>query len=274
MLLLTMNNPVRLMMPGFDARPLSKAEKMYARDAGRVREICKKIVRDRKAGKSKSKITEGQDLLDMLLAEKSPFTDDEESIVSQLLDFFFAGTNTTSQTTQMLILQMMRNKDISEKVDADFKKHIVDPYLAEEASDDEKSGKRPIDFDRAMTFERLFNLEYFKLLFDETLRWNPVTAFSSRGVVTEDTKLGNIQMKAGDVYHVSILGLHHNPEQWREPEKFVPERFDTSNKHWSLTPSGKKRSPMSYLPFFGGRRICFGKMFAEAAIRVNALKLT
>ena len=31
---------------------------------------------------------------------------------------------------------------------------------------------------------------------------------------------------------------------------------------------------MSYLPFFGGKRICFGRMFVETAARMNVFLLT
>lgn len=53
-----------------------------------------------------------------------------------------------------------------------------------------------------------------------------------------------------------------NPEQWGEPEKYIPERFDPASPYF-LTPSGKRRHPMSYGPFLGGKRVCLGKTFAE-----------
>jgi cytochrome P450 len=53
-----------------------------------------------------------------------------------------------------------------------------------------------------------------------------------------------------------------NPEQWSEPERYIPERFDPSSPYF-LTPSGKRRHPMSYGPFLGGKRVCLGKTFAE-----------
>lgn len=55
---------------------------------------------------------------------------------------------------------------------------------------------------------------------------------------------------------------HANPKEWKEPEKFIPERFDNSDP-MSLTPEGKKRNMSSFVPFFGGKRICLGKTFAE-----------
>lgn len=61
---------------------------------------------------------------------------------------------------------------------------------------------------------------------------------------------------------VSIHQLHHNPDEWVEHEKFIPERFDPSSKYF-LNSKGTKRNPLSYAPFFGGRRVCLGKTFAE-----------
>ena len=36
----------------------------------------------------------------------------------------------------------------------------------------------------------------------------------------------------------------------------------------SLTPAGKKRNAAAFIPFFGGRRICFGKTIAEASMKI------
>jgi len=37
-----------------------------------------------------------------------------------------------------------------------------------------------------------------------------------------------------------------------------------------LTPDGKKRNPMSFGPFLGGKRICLGKTFAETTAKIVA----
>ncbi len=46
------------------------------------------------------------------------------------------------------------------------------------------------------------------------------------------------------------------------PEEFIPDRFDPKSPYY-LTPDGKKRHPLSFGPFLGGKRICLGKTFAE-----------
>ena len=61
--------------------------------------------------------------------------------------------------------------------------------------------------------------------------------------------------------------LCNNPVEWQEPEKFIPDRFDTQSPMF-LTPSGKKRNPYSFSPFLGGKRICLGKTFVETVSKL------
>lgn len=60
--------------------------------------------------------------------------------------------------------------------------------------------------------------------------------------------------------------MHHDPSQWQEPSKFMPDRFDPKSK-WYETPNGKSRNPLTFNPFLGGKRVCLGKTFAETLIR-------
>lgn len=53
-----------------------------------------------------------------------------------------------------------------------------------------------------------------------------------------------------------------NPNEWQEPEKFIPERFDPESKYYK-TPSGGERNKMSFIPFMFGQRSCMGYKFAE-----------
>lgn len=66
-----------------------------------------------------------------------------------------------------------------------------------------------------------------------------------------------------------MLEIHHDPEQWVEPHVYQPARFDTSDpdNKWTKTASGKDRDALAFTPFFGGKRICMGKTFAETTIR-------
>ena len=69
---------------------------------------------------------------------------------------------------------------------------------------------------------------------------------------------------------ISILMQHlcNDPDEWIEPERFIPERFDASSRYF-LTPGGKRRNPYSFSPFLGGSRICIGKTFIESVSKLT-----
>ena len=79
-------------------------------------------------------------------------------------------------------------------------------------------------------------------------------------------------MKAFDVIAINIYGLHHSVSQWQRPFDFLPDRFDPSHP-LSKTPSGEKRHAMSWLPFNGGKRVCFGKTFVEYVLNVTTIMM-
>ena len=105
------------------------------------------------------------------------------------------------------------------------------------------------------------------MVISEALRVFPPVPCSSFYMVTQDTKLGNYNFRKGDSLILNFSGLHMNPDEWQRPTEFLPRRFDTSDP-LSLTPAGAKRNPYSWSPFNGGKRICFGKTFAEANLRI------
>jgi len=78
----------------------------------------------------------------------------------------------------------------------------------------------------------------------------------------QDVEAGGLNIRRGDMMMICMAALCKNPEEWQQPNQFIPERFDNSNPI-SLTPSGKKRNPYSFSPFLGGSRICLGKTFVE-----------
>lgn len=61
--------------------------------------------------------------------------------------------------------------------------------------------------------------------------------------------------------------MHNNPEQWQEPEKFIPERYDPESEYFTIPGSQCTRDPLSYLPFSTGPRGCPGMQFALTEIK-------
>ena len=65
---------------------------------------------------------------------------------------------------------------------------------------------------------------------------------------------------------INLDGLHFNAKHWQRPHEFLPERFDSKNS-LSLSPDGSKRHTFAWAPFNGGKRVCFGKTFAEMEMK-------
>lgn len=60
--------------------------------------------------------------------------------------------------------------------------------------------------------------------------------------------------------------MHHDKDQWIEPSKFIPERFDSKSPYFKK-PNGEPRHSLAFNPFLGGTRGCIGKTFAEVIVR-------
>mmetsp|Transcript_30638 Transcript_30638/g.30113 ORF Transcript_30638/g.30113 Transcript_30638/m.30113 type:complete len:229 (+) Transcript_30638:599-1285(+) len=198
------------------------------------------------------------DLLHILLTDDL-FKTDDKMIVDECLTFFFAASQTSSMSFQNMLLHMMQQPAMLDKIRAELKEQIILPY--------QKSHSEKVEIERMMDFENIFNLKYYTNCFMESMRIEPPVMFSSYDTVTDDTTIGGINVKKGDPFTVDMYFLHHNPEEWIDHNKFIPERFDPSSPYF-LTPSGKKRHAMSFAPFLGGKRICLGKTFVETMSKI------
>ena len=120
------------------------------------------------------------------------------------------------------------------------------------------------------TFECLNGLPYLNQVILEGLRFNPPIPQSPSVDIIHDCKIGKFNFKVGDKMCFNYVALHQNENEWQRPLEFLPERFDHADP-LSLTPGGKKRNPYSFAPFNGGKRICFGKTFADMNMKVVAI---
>ena len=124
-----------------------------------------------------------------------------------------------------------------------------------------------------MDIETAQDLEYLNFCMQETLRIRSPGIGTSQLELSQDSRIGNITIKKGDAFIIDFYALHFDKAQWQRPNEFIPERFDTSNQ-LSLTPDGKKRHPNAFSPWAGGKRVCFGKTFAEMSMKIVATYIT
>ncbi|XP_037517674.1 cytochrome P450 4V2 isoform X2 [Rhipicephalus sanguineus] len=120
------------------------------------------------------------------------------------------------------------------------------------------------DNERDITGEDLKRLKYLDICFKESLRLFPSVPIIGR-VLDEEMEVDGYKIPKGVTCFVNIYSLHRNPEYFKDPELFIPERF--------LTPEVRNRHPFSYIPFSGGPKNCLGQRFALMEAKTIMAKL-
>ncbi len=109
------------------------------------------------------------------------------------------------------------------------------------------------------TAEDLPRLVYTRSVVDESLRLAPPGWLFTR-LTTREVEFGGRRLPAGATVLYSPYLLHHAPESFPDPERFLPERWQRGG------PDGPF-SPM--VPFAAGSRKCLGDTFALAQATVT-----
>lgn len=181
------------------------------------------------------------DLLSMLLLNEDDTGRrmNDKEVRDEAVTLFSAGHETTSNALTWAFYLLSQNPDAQAKLQQE-----IDTVLV---------GRRP-------TLADLRDLSYTNKVIKETLRLHPPAwTLMVRGI-TEDVQLGDYTLPAEHGIFVSPYVLHHHPDLWDEPEKFIPERFSPDKE--------KDYHKYQYIPFGGGEHICIGNSYAmmEAAL--------
>ena len=187
------------------------------------------------------------DLLQMMLDVRYEDTGKGMSD-SQLLDetkvMFLAGHETSANALTWLWYLLTKHPEAMQKVRT-------------EALSVNAKGK--------FTFEDLNRLEYTTQVIEEGLRLYPPAWLTDRMAIEDDEVTGFHLPKKSQAI-IFIYGTHRNPDYWKDPELFKPERFSKEAK--------KERPPYAYLPFGGGPRLCIGNSFAIMEMQLILAKLS
>ncbi|XP_063696944.1 probable cytochrome P450 6d4 [Culicoides brevitarsis] len=171
------------------------------------------------------------------LREQDKGTDNEftvEEIAANCILFYNAGTVSTSGTVGYLLYETALQPDIMQKLQSE-----IDDTLA--ANNGEFS------------YDMLHEMTYLDLCVKETLRKYPGLPHLNREC-SKDYKLPNTEftIKNGTPVVISVMGLHYNPKNFEDPERFDPERFRKGKETYNKD---------AYIPFGDGPRQCLGKLF-------------
>ncbi|XP_070556759.1 cytochrome P450 3A29-like [Ptychodera flava] len=167
-----------------------------------------------------------------------------EDILGQSLVFFLGGLETTSTTMSFLAYVMATHPDIQDKMCKE-----IDDVMAE--------------YDEP-NYQAVAKMLYLDMVVRETLRMYPPAVRFEREC-NEDVTIAGARIPKGMYISVAANAIHHNPDIYPEPEKFIPERFTKEEK--------QKRHPYSWLPFGAGPRNCIAMRFALLDLKIGFVRI-
>ena len=175
------------------------------------------------------------DLMAMLMEARDEETGEamsDEQIQDEVVTIFLAGHETTAVALTWLFHCLDENPEVEAKLLQEAKTAL--------------NGRTP-------AIEDLKNLEYTRMVVEETMRLYPAVWSMGRQSYHDDV-IGGWSVPAATNCFIPIYYIHRSEKYWPEAQKFIPERFNKENS--------KNRHKFIYFPFGGGPRLCIGNNFA------------
>ncbi|XP_010676209.2 flavonoid 3'-monooxygenase CYP75B137 [Beta vulgaris subsp. vulgaris] len=235
--------------PGLDRIDLQGVERRMKRCVKLLDEIFEKVIYQRlrvcKEGKRREK-----DFLEVLLQMRDDYegecSDDKVSFSTShlkglLMDMIVGGTDTTSNTVELTMAEIMNHPDVLKKIQQELNTVIGSDSIVEE--------------------HHIYKLPYLQAVLKEALRLHPVLPLLVPHCPSESRVVGGYTIPKGARVFINVWAIHRDPSVWTEPSKFDPERFLLDANQFDFNGNN-----FNYIPFGSGRRICAGIGLAERMV--------
>lgn len=160
-------------------------------------------------------------------------------MLSVCLDFFQAGTETTSNTLSFGLMYMIHNQRVNDNVHKEL---------------DAVIGRK-----RLPNLNDRCHLPYVEAVLSEILRFSNVAPLGIAHRTMEDVKFYQYHIPKDTVTLVSLYSLNMDKEYWKDPDMFRPERFLNENNEYL-------QHAEQFFPFGLGKRRCMGENLAKSSL--------
>ncbi|CAL5063209.1 unnamed protein product [Urochloa decumbens] len=202
-------------------------------------------------------VEEGEDFMDVLLRLREEgtvgleLTDDR--IKATVEDMIAAGTETTSQTLEWAMAELVANPRVMAKLQDEIARvstaGVDHPTVAE---------------------PDLSKMGYLKAVFKEVLRLHAPAPLLVPHESTVPAVVQGYEIPAKTALFVNAWAIGRDPEAWDAPEEFRPERFVSGGAAAAVDFRG---TDYQFIPFGAGRRLCPGINFALPVLELALASL-
>ncbi|WCJ26177.1 cytochrome P450 family 76 subfamily C polypeptide 2 [Euphorbia peplus] len=177
-----------------------------------------------------------RDFLDTLI--NNGFTNEQINVL--LMELLSAGTDTSSNTIEWTMAELIKNPKCLTKLEQEISTQVS---LSQ----------------NTLKESHIPHLKYLQACVKETLRLHPPGPFllPHRAVVT--CQVMDYTIPKDTQVLVNFWAIGRDPEYWEDPLVFKPERFLNSNLDF-------KGNDFEFIPFGSGRRICPGLPMAAKQV--------
>lgn len=162
----------------------------------------------------------------------------------QLQNIILAGSDTSASAIVWAMTALMKNPQVMHKAQEEIKNMFG-----------RNKGK---DFIEEPDVQKL---PYLKAVIKETMRMYPPLPL----LITRETRnkchIAGYEVPERTLVYVNAWAVHRDPEKWKDPEEFCPERFLESDIDF-------RGHDFELIPFGTGRRICPGIHMGVATVEV------
>lgn len=217
-----------------------------------VEEFFTGIMKEAAHSRRNSKVDKA-DILQHLLALQDKKNFDDVQLVANAITFFIDGFETSSISMSLILFELARDQRVQQKL----RTEIV-----------EAEKKAPL------TMDSIAALPYLEQVIYEALRLNPVVPALLK-VCTEECEIPltrdgkkTFTIPVGTSISIPVYDIHRDPENFKDPLEFKPERFDEDR-------GGLKayKDSGSLLVFGMGPRVCLGQRFALTMMRAGLVDI-
>ncbi|ESQ32853.1 hypothetical protein EUTSA_v10004067mg [Eutrema salsugineum] len=148
-----------------------------------------------------------------------------------LMNVLLGAISTSAITMTWAMAELMRNPRAMKKVQSEVRNQMGNKSM--------------------ITFDDTDQLNYLKMVTKETWRLHPPVPLLVPREVMSEFEINGYKIQPKTLLYVNTWAIGRDPDTWKDPEVFLPERFMDNN-------IDAKGQNFELLPFGSGRRICPG----------------